>query len=1043
MSFLRFSASALWMLLVVILTALSQVVFQPRWSAIFASVLAIGTLVGVSSAAAPDFGRDVLPILSNSCFTCHGPDEAAREADLRLDTEEDAKEWAIVPGDVEGSEIVARMISDDADLRMPPPESSQSISEEEIEVLKAWIAAGAPWGKHWAFQPPERPDVPEVKRADWPETPLDNFVLRRLEELSLEPTPQATKPALLRRVSLDLTGLPPTLEELDAFLADNSPNAYEKAVERLLASPRYGEHMAHSWLAAARYADTNGYQNDATRTMWPWRDWVIRAMNDNMPFDEFTVNQIAGDQLPSPTRDQLLATGFHRNHGLNGEGGRNPEESRVEYVMDRTETTGTVWLGLTLGCSRCHDHKYDPLPQKDFYRLYAFFNSIDERGGVDAGGNAKPVMPLPTEEEKAEQDSREQQIAQLKADRKALKSASPRELENWEAETKAWLARSHEGRLWELLNDPKFESRRGSVGEVLADGSIRVVDPLHPNDHFKTTALVEAGKYYGIRLEIVRDEQLPGLGFSSGKSGRYTLTEIKVHVDGAKAELSGGVSNLPGDKAAKLATDGKTNTNWSPKEVPQGVEVISVVAQFAKPVSVADSGTIQVELRHESRDAAAVPVGRFRVSLTEYPYPTDDEQLNLSRDTLDALAVDEASRTDLQQKLLVEASFSAERQSLQSEIITIQSQLEHLKQGMLKTMVMRDRREPRKTYRLERGLWNQPDKSELLLPDVPECLPPLPEDVAANRLALANWLVDDGNPLVARVIVNRYWHHFFGRGLVNTSEDFGLQGERPSHPDLLDWLATEFVRSGWDVKAMHKLIVTSATYRQSSQVSEASLAADPVNKWLSRGPRFRLAAQAIRDQALAVSGLLVEKRGGKGVLPYQPDKVWSDFSLGKIKYKQGKGDDLYRRSVYTFWRRPVGPTMYFDNPGRQVCTVRPSITNTPLHALTTLNDVTYVEAARVLAEKLLKDEDLLDASQRIRQGFRMATAREPREVELKNFAQLYQTLKVEFRGDAAAAKDLASVGEWPSDETLDTVEIAAMTSVMNAILNLDEVLTKG
>ena len=715
--------------------------------------------------AAINFDRQIRPILSNACFTCHGPDSARREADLRLDLEQHAKQSVIVPGDPDGSELIRRVTSHDPDQLMPPPDKTQRPSEADIRLLRRWIAQGAPWDKHWAYTAPKREPLPKVARVDWPRVGIDHFVLARLEKEQLQPTIRATRPALIRRVSLDLTGLPPTLAEIDAFVADESPDALQRVVDRLLASPRYGEHMAQAWLAAARYADTNGYQHDATRTMWPWRDWVVRSMNDNMPFDKFTLYQLAGDLLENPTQDQLIATGFHRNHGLNGEGGRDPEESRVEYVVDRASTTGSVWLGLTVGCARCHDHKYDQITQKEFYQFYAYFNQVDERGGVDAGGNAKPVLALSTDE--------------------------------------------------------------------------------------------------------------------------------------------------------KLAETKK-----------------------------------------------------------------------------------------------------------------------------LQTMVMRDRKQPRDTYLLKRGFWNNPDKSEKLYPSTPACLPLLPEGAAKNRLALAQWLIRPDHPLTARVTVNRIWQHFFGMGLVRTSEDFGVQGERPVHPKLLDWLALEFIDSGWDVKALHKLIVMSATYQQTSTAPAELIAKDPYNRLLARGPRFRLSAQAIRDQALAVSGLLVEKRGGPGVLPYQPPGVWSDFSLGKIKYKQGQGEDLYRRSIYTFWRRPVGPTVLFDNPGRQVCTVRPALTNTPLHALTLLNDTTYIEAARALAERILKS-DMKSPNERITHAFRITTARQPSEAELASLADGLGAFIEHYQSDPQAAGKLIRIGESKPDEQLDVIELAAYTSLMNVILNLDEVQTKG
>jgi hypothetical protein len=761
-----------------------------------------------SSIKPVDFDRDIRPILSDNCFLCHGPDEKNRKAGLRLDTKAGAFAnlggyKAIVPGEPEKSELYKRIIAEQPTKKMPPAKSNKKLKPQQVELIKRWIEEGAKWEEHWAFVPPKRPALPKVKNPAWAKNSIDYFVLAKLEQEGLAPSEPASKEKWLRRVTLDLTGIPPTLDEIDAFLGNTSPSAFENVVDRLLASPRYGEHMALAWLDAARYSDSNGYQSDATRTMWPWRDWVIQAMNANMPFDQFTIEQLAGDLLPGATVSQKIATGFNRNHMLNGEGGRHPEESRVEYVVDRVETTSTVWLGLTMGCGRCHSHKYDPVSQKEFYQFYAYFNNIAESGGVDRFGQAFPVLALPTPEQ--------------------------------------------ESKLKEL---------------------------------------------------------------------KQKLTDLK--------------------------------------------------AQQAK-----------------SKDKEA--------------------------------------------------------QELKKQVEKAQKELQAQEKSILEVMVMEERKDVRPTYLLKRGVWNQPDKSEPVHPGVPAVLPPLAKEAPANRLALALWLVDPGHPLTARVTVNRYWHHFFGTGLVKTLEDFGSQGERPSHPALLDWLAVEFVQSGWNVKHMHKLVVLSATYRQSSRVTPELVQKDPENRLLARGPRLRLSSLAIRDQALALSGLLVEKIGGPPVKPYGPD-VWFDFSLGKIKYQADKGSNLYRRSIYTFWRRSVGPTMYFDTPARQVCTVNVPRTNTPLHALTLLNDTTYIEAARVLAQSVMKKAVTPEA--RLSLAFRMATGRNAKMPEQKILLSVFQKTLAKFQKDPSEALKLVNVGDLTRDESLNATELAAYTSVMNLILNLDEVLTK-
>jgi hypothetical protein len=756
-----------------------------------------------------DFDRDIRPILSNTCFNCHGPDESNRKAKLRLDTRQgafaDRGGYAIiVPGQPDKSELYVRISAKNPVDRMPPVRFPHQLSKKQMDTVRLWIEQGADWREHWAFVPPQRPDLPKIKDTAWPKNDLDHFILTRLEKEGLSPSEPAAREKWLRRVTLDLTGLPPTLKEIDDFLADKSPGAFETVVDRLLASPRYGEHMAVEWLDAARYADTNGYQQDRTRTMWPWRDWVVQALNDNMPFDQFTIEQLAGDLLPNAKASQKIATGFNRNHMLNGEGGRLAEESRVEYVMDRVETTSTVWLGLTMGCCRCHNHKYDPVSQKEFYRFYAFFNSIDEVGGVDRGGNARPVLALPTAEQTA-------------------------------------------------------------------------------------------------RLKKLREE---------------------------------------------LA-----------------------------------------ELQQRQKDA---PEEKSRLSL----------------------------------KKSVEAK---------------QKAIGDYEKSFLEVMVMEERPAPRDTFLLNRGEWNNPDKSEKLTPAVPAALPPLPKDLPASRLALARWLVDPAQPLTARVAVNRYWQHFFGTGLVKTVEDFGSQGEPPTHPELLDWLATEFVCSGWNVKHMHRLIVLSATYRQSSRTTPELLERDPNNVLLSRGPRVRLSSLVLRDQALFLSGLLVTKMGGPSVKPYQPD-VWFDLSLGKTKYVPDKGDDLYRRSIYTFWRRSVGPTMFFDSPARQVCTVRVTRTNTPLHALTLMNDIGYIEAARVFAQTIMKHK--ATPEERLALAFRTATGRYATPKELTTLTRVLHKIQARYQADPAAANKLIRVGAAPPDTSLNPIELAAYSGVMNLILNLDEVLTK-
>ena len=800
-----------------------------------------------------EFNRDVRPILADNCFLCHGPAKSARKAGLRFDTKDGLfAEDVVVPGQPGKSKLWERVSSQDPKHMMPPPSKSRKpLSAEQRAMLRLWIEEGAPWQKHWAFIVPERPSVPVVKEGKRVRNPIDAFILERLEYEGLSANPQASKETLIRRVTLDLTGLPPTLKEVDDFLKDTADDAYEKLVDRLLASPHYGERVVLEWLDAARYSDTNGYQTDGTRAMWPWRDWVIDALNKGMPFDQFTIEQIAGDVLPNPTIPQKIATGFHRNHMLNGEGGRIAEESRVDYVVDRVDTTGTVWLGLTVGCARCHEHKYDPLPHKEYYQLYAFYNNVAEVGGVDRrNSTAAPVLELPTEEQK-------QKIAALEK----------------------------------------------TISE-------------------KQRQLNEAAKPHVADLDAW--------------------------------EKDPGADKLPEKVAA-------------------------------------------------------------------------------------ALKVDKAKRNDEQKKAITDHFLSRfpETQKLQQSLEAERKQLTGVRNSVLITMIMEDRKEPRETFVLLRGAYDR--YGEKVQPAVPKALHALPDGAPKNRLGLAKWLVAKDNPLTARVTVNRAWQMFFGIGLVKTAEDFGIQGDLPSLPALLDWLATDFM-TDWNVKRLHKQIVTSATYRQSAKVSPASMERDPDNRLLSHFPRLRLTPFNLRDQALALSGLLVDKIGGPPVKPYQPPGLWEDFSFNQIKYVQDHGESLYRRSLYTFWRRSIGPPNMFDASARQVCTVRQSRTNTPLHALILMNDVTFTEAARVWAERLMKLPG--SPEQRLALAFRAAMARSPSPAEQKLLAVGYQRLLSQYATDQDAAQKLVSAGEYPRDAKLDVAEHAALTAMLTTIMNLDEVITK-
>lgn len=782
--------------------------------------------------SATDFGRDIRPILSNKCFACHGPDDAKRKASLRLDRKEGIYSETtsgvipVVPGNLDSSELIRRLESTDPLERMPPPDAGKQLTDDERIKLVAWIKEGAEFKQHWSFVAPTRPLIPTVSDVTWPHNPIDNFVLARMTVAGLRPSSEASRETLIRRLYLDLIGLPPTLEQVDAFLKDTNENAYERVVDELLASPHFGERMAMDWLDAARFADTNGYHLDNGRDMSRWRAWVIEAFNQNLPFDEFTIDQIAGDLLPKATPEQRIASGFNRNNMINFEGGAIPEEYHTAYVVDRVSTTGTVWLGLTVGCAQCHDHKFDPISQREFYQFYAFFNNVPEKGLDGNQGNAAPVMQFPTPEQAARQ---------------------------------------------------------------------RVLD-----------------------VQIASLQKIP--------------------------------ENQAADESLK-------------KEVAD-------------------------ELRKREQ----------------------------------------------------------ERGQLEREIPS--------------TMVMAETKEPRETFILVRGQYDQfGPKVEAKTPD---SLSPFPHDAPHNRLGLAKWLVAPEQPLTSRVIVNRYWQMLFGTGLVSTAEDFGSQGEQPTHPELLDWLACEFQhatqppvagtpRERWNVKALIKLLVTSSTYRQQSNVTTESLKLDPQNRWLARGPRFRLQAELIRDQALAISGLLKHRIGGASVSPYQPGDLWTELSSRgdssrwtAQSFVQSHGDDLYRRSMYTFWKRTCPPVQLstFDAPDRETCIVRRARTNTPLQALITLNDPTYVEASRKLAERVLREAPT-DFNQRLRFLFRAATCRVPTDRELSVLTRTWEQQRLHYQKELQSIDALLAIGESPRDKSLDPLELASWTMLASGLLNLDETLTRN
>jgi len=1041
------------------------------WSVILA-VLLPGVMRAEDALPRVRFSRDVLPILSENCFACHGPDAKARKADLRLNAH-DGVLTVVTPGASGDSELIRRVNADVGDGRMPPPKSNRTLSAAQKDLLRRWVDQGAVWGKHWAYEAPDRPQPPAVSNAAWPRNPLDRFILARLDKEGLRPAPEAARETLIRRVTLDLTGLPPTPPDVDDFLADRSPDAYERLVSRLLASSRFGERTAVDWLDAARYADTNGYQNDFARSMWPWRDWVVSAFNSNMPFDRFVVDQIAGDQLPKPSLEQRIATGFNRNNRTVTEAGSIDEEWRVENGVDRVETTATALLGLTLGCCRCHDHKFDPFSQSEFYQFYAFFNSLNEKGVyIETPGNVLPLVQIRKPEEERRIQEFDAAIAAVDKVVKKEETELPVRQRHWEDEQRA-LPLPAEARDWILrlpLDGSLHAEAAGAKIEGVYPGKGKpgwADGPLGKNLRLdgKDDSFVDAGGT--VRLE--RNEpfsygawvkpQGPGSGAilskmddANGARGCDLLLfngQISVHLvhtwpmDAIRVQTRAPV--FPDAWAHLFVTyDGSGKA--------AGVAVYVNGRRAALEVTndhLTDSIAVAQPLRLGKRSTALPFKGELADARIYQRALSADEARALAflplRLILDAPA---ASLTPAR-KEFVEQFFRHEAApdfiEAKSKLTKIKQEKEEFEKGITTVMVMEDMPTPRPTYVLKRGQYDQPDKSRQVEPGVPACLPPLPAGAPRNRLGLARWLVDPSNPLTARVAVNRFWQRYFGVGLVNTTENFGIQGEAPSHPELLDWLATEFVVSGWDVKRMQRLIVTSAAYRQSSTAPPALVQRDPENRLVARGPRFRLPAEVVRDNALAIGGLLTERMGGPSVKPYQPEGLWEELAGGfsLTKYVQDKGPALYRRSLYLYRKRTVPhPSMLtFDAPSREFCLVRRTRTNTPLQALELLNDVTYVEAARQLAQLMLTNGGN-SPQERTAYGFRRAVARHPTPAEVRVLTTGLERYRQTFGADTEAARRFVRQGDSPVNEKLDAAELAAYTAVAGVILNMDETITK-
>ncbi len=1140
------------------------------------SVVVIGATAHAADSPI-DFNRDIRPILSNRCWKCHGPDEKERQAGLRFDSRDgvlaklESGKVAAVAGKPDESELIRRVTSDNADERMPPAGHGKPLDAREVELLRAWIRQGAKFAKHWSYEKPGRPNVPEIRNSKSEiRNPIDNFILARLEREGLTTSPEADRNALGRRVALDLTGLPPTVAEIEDFVKDSDPQAYEKFVDRMLAKESYGEHWARQWLDLARYADSAGYADDPARTIWGYRDWVIKAFNKNMPFDQFTIEQIAGDLLPNPTEDQLIATAFHRNTLTNNEGGTNDEEFRSVAIVDRVNTTMATWMGTTIACAQCHTHKYDPITQEEFFKLFAILNQTEDADRSDES----PRLELFTSEQLKQKETWLADVARLEKEAVTPTPAVLESFAKWDAAFPRSLA-------WKPLKPTSGKSDGGVTLSVADDGAVRA-DKAANKATYSIEIPLSAGKLNAVRLDSLPDDALPGkgAGFGGGNfvlskvsatitppngtrlNGRFVrvelpgkarflhLAEVQVfagndnHAPQGDAKQS--TTNYGGE--AKRANDGNTSGDYAKNSVSHtaqednpwwevdlkseqpidrvvlwnrtdagteerirnfrvlvlndkhepvwqkdyvdppkpssefvlsGVRGVPFATAFADheqgagfeakvvlapqankgwavggkldqphsltlvtstSVEVAEGSTLTITLEQTSSFENHV-LGKFRLSLTDDPRAAESARVPaaiLAILNTPAEQRNEAQRAELTKFYL---TIAPELASARDQLVATRKSLAELKAATTVPVLRElaaDKR--RKTNIQLRG--NFMDLGQEVTPGVPAAFHPLPEGSPPDRLALAKWLIDDNNPLTARVLANRYWDTIFGNGLVRTSEEFGSQGDLPTHPELLDWLATEVERLKWDTKALLKLIVTSATYRQSSKVTPELLDRDPENYLLARGPRFRLSAEMIRDQALAISGLLSPKMFGPPVKPFQPNLgVSAAFGSG-IDWQASAGEDKFRRGLYTTWRRsnPYPSMSAFDAPNREVCTIRRARTNTPLQALVTLNDPVYIEAAQALARTMAKSGT--SPADHIRAGFLQCVSRQPTESELADLTKLFNSARERFAKDIEKARKLATNPLGPLPEGADPVELAAWTVVGNVLLNLDEMFMR-
>ena len=1006
----------------------------------------LGLLLNLNAAeAAVDFDRDIRPLLSDRCFKCHGPDTKQRKAKLRLDTKaglfghgQQSGPPPVRAGAPDTSELFQRISSTDPDEVMPPPASKLGLSQSEINLLRKWIEEGAQYSKHWAFSPPAVP----THLLTGTRHPIDEIVAAGLVKLGMTNAPPASREQLIRRLSFDLTGLPPTIAEIDAFLADQRPGAYQTLAIRLIESERFGERMASYWLDLARYADTSGYLYDWPRTMWPWRDWVIRAFNDNLPFNQFIQWQIAGDLIPNASADQIIATAFNRNHGYTIENGIIGEEYRTAYVADRVTTMGTAFLGLTLECARCHDHKYDPITQQEFYQLFAFFNQVPEVGvQPNRATFASPSVGVPLPEQLAAVQQTEQEIARLSAQMLRYDPAAEAQQSEWEKQINS---------IWTILRPRNAKSRNGATVKLQPDHSI-LISGANPATDQQVIHLHQEmpGDVTAIRLEALGHPSLVNGGPGRSASGNALMTFMsvtRIRPDGFRETIP--LERATADREDQAfgvagAIDSAPRTGWAAPS-NNGRSPCSAVFEFSRKQTFDPEDIVEVQLTYGAPFPQHV-FGRVRFALTTNSSPNRLDPTGRVADLAKLRAADRTPRESSIIRNYVRAAHAPQYKKLNRQIAALEKRRSDQRAAIPSLMIMQDQ-VARSTHVLERGRYDRP--LELVQPDTPAIFPPFPADAPRNRLGLARWLTQPDHPLVARVIVNQVWQLLFGQGLVRTADDFGVQGDRPVYPELLDWLATDFIRNGWNLKRLILVMVTSETYQRSSRTTPTQLRLDPDNRQLARGSRFRLPAEMIRDGALLTGGLLAERVGGPSVRPYQPAGLWERLTKHpdfQQRYEQSHGDELYRRSLYTYWKRSsLHPAMAaFDAPRRQVCTVNRRPTNTPQQALVLLHDPQFIEAARGLATRMLTDTTFGNTiSDRIAVAFRTVTSRQPEPAEVDSLGHLHTLELQKFASDPASVTALLGIGESELPKVLPPERLAAATMVMRAILNLNEAISR-